>query len=178
MKMSKRARSSPSNDMVEKPKAPKTAFELFKAENRDLIKRNNPDAKGVAQINEVITQTWNEYKNKQYYIKLETDARNEYEAELEEYEAQFKPKKPLSSYFIWMKENRSRVQDAHPDASIGEISKICGQMWKDMADKSTWTDKADEAKREYEERLAEIKRSGIKLLDRPTKKSRKRNDND
>lgn len=177
MKMSKRPRESSSNNaVVEKPRAPKTAFELFKLENRDLIKRNNPLVKGAALINDLITETWRLYPNKQYYIKQETDARNEYEAELQQYEAQFKPKRPLSSYFIWLKENRPLIKDANPDASMGDLAKICSQIWKEMPDKSTWTQKADEAKREYDNQMAEIRRSGIELLDRPTKKSRKRDE--
>jgi len=61
------------------------------------------------------------------------------------------PKRPQSSYLIWLNEHRQGVVDKHPDLAFGEITKILGKMWSAMtdADKAPYNAKAEEAKAEY-----------------------------
>ncbi len=42
------------------------------------------------------------------------------------------PKKGRTAYFIFMSENRSKVQSQNEGKSVGAIAKIMGQLWKDL----------------------------------------------
>ena len=46
------------------------------------------------------------------------------------------PKKPSSSYFIWMNATRDSIKNDNPGATIGEIAKKAGELWKALGDKS------------------------------------------
>lgn len=70
-----------------------------------------------------------------------------------------KPKRPQSAYFIWLNEHREVIKKENPGISITEISKVAGQKWRTMEDKTEWEKKAAEAKRDYEEAMKEYKAS-------------------
>lgn len=73
------------------------------------------------------------------------------------------PKKGMSAYMIWMNtEGRSKVKADKPDASLGEIGKACGEMWREMnpAAKAKWEDKAKEDKARYEKEMAAYNKGG------------------
>ena len=46
------------------------------------------------------------------------------------------PKKASSSYFIWMNATRDSIKNDNPGATIGEIAKKAGELWKALGDKS------------------------------------------
>ena len=66
------------------------------------------------------------------------------------------PKRPLNAYMLYTGEHRALFKEAHPDAGIGELSKLMGEKWKAMSDaeKSPYTSKADELKAQF---LASVK---------------------
>ena len=43
------------------------------------------------------------------------------------------PKRPLSSYMIFAGENRAKVVEENPGASIGDVGKALGAKWKEMS---------------------------------------------
>lgn len=43
------------------------------------------------------------------------------------------PKRALSAFMYYSQENRPVVKQENPSASFGEIGKILGQQWKDLA---------------------------------------------
>jgi len=50
--------------------------------------------------------------------------------------AEGQPKRPMSAYFLWMNaEGREGVKQENPGASITEISKKCGEAWKNIDEK-------------------------------------------
>ena len=55
-----------------------------------------------------------------------------------------KLKKPLNPYFQFIRDERPGVKAKNPDASIGEIAKILGKLWKDLPEdkKQKYKDKA------------------------------------
>ncbi|CAK9301896.1 unnamed protein product [Gordionus sp. m RMFG-2023] len=59
------------------------------------------------------------------------------------------PKRPLTSYFIWLQENRERLKQENPGASITEISKFGGEGWRNTKDRSKWEQLSSLAKDEY-----------------------------
>jgi len=70
------------------------------------------------------------------------------------------PKRPMSSYFIWMNENRDRIKEEYGLDGIAEVSKKAGELWKEMSesDKTPWEEKNREAKERYEEEMREYHR--------------------
>merc|ERR1739838_863365 len=70
------------------------------------------------------------------------------------------PKRPMSSYFIWMNENGERIKEEYGLEGIGEVSKKAGELWKEMteSEKVPWEEKNREAKERYEEEMQEYHR--------------------
>ena len=46
------------------------------------------------------------------------------------------PKRPRSAYFLWLNDHRAVIKEDNPGASISEISKVAGQLWNDLEDKT------------------------------------------
>ena len=65
------------------------------------------------------------------------------------------PKKPLTAYFAWMNQNRSRIKEENPGSSLGEIAKIAGKEWKevDEEEKSELEATYKEEMEEYREKM-------------------------
>merc|ERR1711862_134661 len=74
------------------------------------------------------------------------------------------PKRPMSAYFLWMnEEGREAAKKALPGAGVAEISKHCGEAWKniDEGDK-----KKAELKKKYDvEMPLWLENGGKELLD-------------
>uniref|UniRef100_A0A8C7W811 FACT complex subunit SSRP1 n=1 Tax=Oncorhynchus mykiss TaxID=8022 RepID=A0A8C7W811_ONCMY len=72
------------------------------------------------------------------------------------------PKRPMSSYMLWLNSSRERIKSENPGISITEISKKAGEMWKQIGkeDKEEWDGKAEEAKKTYEKAMKEYRESG------------------
>ena len=61
------------------------------------------------------------------------------------------PKKPLSAFFLYIRDNYDRVTTEHPEIKITEVTKLIALDWKalDEAAKSPFQKRADEAKAVY-----------------------------
>lgn len=70
------------------------------------------------------------------------------------------PKKPLTAYMVWLQENRPHIKDKFPGISLTDMAKKAGEMWKEVTDKSPWTQKAKELKAKYDKEMAEYQASG------------------
>ena len=46
------------------------------------------------------------------------------------------PRKNLSSYFIWMQENRQRIKSRYPGLNLAEFARKAGELWSNIEDKS------------------------------------------
>lgn len=69
------------------------------------------------------------------------------------------PKRPQSAYFLWLNETREKIKQEHPGLSITEISKVAGEKWKTVTEKSKWEAAAKKAKEDYEKAMAEYKKN-------------------
>lgn len=70
------------------------------------------------------------------------------------------PKRPQSSYFIFMQEQRSKIQEENPEAtSIGSIAKIVGQLWKNMSpeERKPYQDMAHNQKQMFQKEMESFK---------------------
>ena len=66
------------------------------------------------------------------------------------------PKRPLSAYFIWLKENREAIKK--PGMSVTDVSKAAGVQWNALKDKTRWEKLAQEDKARYERDMAKYQR--------------------
>mmetsp|Transcript_11987 Transcript_11987/g.18090 ORF Transcript_11987/g.18090 Transcript_11987/m.18090 type:complete len:180 (+) Transcript_11987:156-695(+) len=71
------------------------------------------------------------------------------------------PKRPQSSYFLFMNERRPILKSEHNDKSMTDISKVISQEWKCLneSEKSKYVEKANELKKGYNIRLEEYKKT-------------------
>ena len=71
-----------------------------------------------------------------------------------------KPKKPKSSYLFFTNDVRDKVREKHPNASMGEVSKIMGEMWQKLSekDKVKYTEMASQDKERHEEEMDSYKK--------------------
>jgi hypothetical protein len=61
------------------------------------------------------------------------------------------PKKGLSPFMIFNKENREKIKTSNPEATFGDIGKLIGTAWKALNDKqkAVYTQKAEADKERY-----------------------------
>lgn len=89
------------------------------------------------------------------------------------------PKKPLTGFFLFSKDNRERLTKEHPEFKITQIGKLLGEEWglASDAEKKKYSEKAEKLKKQYEKDLAEYKeKKGIttdKEVKSPKKESKK-----
>tara|TARA_B100000524_G_C23498915_1_gene316208 strand:+ start:59 stop:334 length:276 start_codon:yes stop_codon:yes gene_type:complete len=69
------------------------------------------------------------------------------------------PKRPMSSYMIWMNASRGRIKEENPTAEIKDIARLAGAEWAKMGppDKAEWEDKAKADKARYEKEMAKYR---------------------
>lgn len=67
------------------------------------------------------------------------------------------PKRPMTAYMLWMNDIRAKIKEDNPGISVTELSKKAGEMWKTVGDKTKWQEKAQEAKKKYEEDMKAYK---------------------
>merc|ERR1719498_1004418 len=84
------------------------------------------------------------------------------------------PKKAPSAYFIWLNENREKIQKDLGTKDVGQVGKKAGAMWSEMAAdaKKPFEEKAKEAKAQYEKDLAAFKAAGGAVGKRKSKKDK------
>merc|ERR1719295_1943439 len=173
---------------VNAPKRPATAYFMWMSDNRDAVKKKNPDAP-ITEMSKILGDMWKELSDasKKKYQDKATAAKAKYDKALEKYkktpeyaafqvlkeEAKVKdtkkpfrkdenaPKRPQSAYFIWMNEvGRPAFIKANPNADIGTIGKALGEQWKNMSDKDkdSFKAKAEKAKKKYEAALEKYRK--------------------
>ena len=77
------------------------------------------------------------------------------------------PKKPLSAYFLFNKEERIKVKAEFPDYSIIEMAKEIGRRWAyiDPVIKQSYEQRYQESRRQYEQDMQEYQPSRRKIKD-------------
>ncbi|KAM8924231.1 FACT complex subunit SSRP1 isoform 2-T2 [Pelodytes ibericus] len=82
------------------------------------------------------------------------------------------PKRPMSTYMLWLNASREKIKGDNPGISITDLSKKAGEIWKTMTKekKEEWDRKAEEAKRDYEKAMKEYNAG---LSSEPAKKDKK-----
>ncbi|XP_017107387.2 high mobility group protein D-like [Drosophila bipectinata] len=60
-----------------------------------------------------------------------------------------RPKRPLSSYMLWLSSIRESIKKDNPGIKVTEVTRKAGELWRSMTDKSEWEAKAAKAKEDY-----------------------------
>ena len=94
--------------------------------------------------------------------------------------AEGQPKRPMSTYFLWMNEvGRASVKAKNPDAPITEISKKCGEEWRALGDaaKKKYEKKQEEAKKKFEVDMKEwLENGGEEAMAQAKKETQQKKD--
>jgi len=71
------------------------------------------------------------------------------------------PKRPSSAFFLWANKNRKAVMKDNPDASLGDVGKILGAMWKkcSSSDKASFEVKAAKDLKAYHVKVEKYKKT-------------------
>ena len=67
----------------------------------------------------------------------------------------YAPKRPMSSYMLWMNAHRGRIKQENPDAEVKDIARLAGAQWKQLSteEKAIWEEKSKEDKARYNREL-------------------------
>lgn len=146
------------------PKKTRSAYLFFQQEILPELKRSQPLLK-FGDVAKEIGKRWKELPDDQkapYIAKQDTD-KQRYASELEEWTKNNPPspprakppKKPLSAFMYFSKQNRAQVKAKNPDASFGALGKIMGDQWKSLseAEKKKYEDLNAQDKIRYEEEM-------------------------
>ena len=161
---SKKKSATDNKSVAPPPKKAKSSYIIFSCEMRSTVKDEMPEA-SMAEISKVLGARWQNlaasekkiYEDKAAEDKIRAkNAKKAYVAEHGEpstIAAGSKntkaakdpnaPKKAKSSFIIFSTEMRPTVKDEMPEASMGEISKVLGARWQDLAasEKKIYEDK-------------------------------------
>lgn len=178
----------------DKPKKPTNAYSLWLGQNRPALVKEAGTSQ-VAVIGKLAGQKWNAMSEAQKapFEEQFAQAKALYQKAIEEYEAAGgqvdkpkskktdgpqAPKKPASSYMIWLSENRPAIVLEAGTSQVGVVGKLAGEKWKKMTakQKAVYDTKAEAAKEEYAKAVAEFEAQGGTVA--KTKASKKAADPD
>jgi len=113
-----------------KPKRARSAYTFFVSANRASIQAKNPsfDFKELAKA---VAEEWRNCKGAER-AKFEEMARKDKlrsEAERAAFKSN-KPKRAMSAYMFFVKENRKHIKAQHPEMTFAEVGKALGHAWK------------------------------------------------
>eukprot|EP00659_Diplonema_papillatum_P004888 gene4888-7546_t len=164
------------------PKRPLSAYFIFSGEKRVEVKEENPDLK-IGEVAKKLGELWGEMSDaeKKPYQKKAEALKAKYQEDLKEYEANKEdddedededdepkkkkkktaakdpnaPKKPLTSYFLFLADKRASTKAENPDLNNKELVTELGRMWSALGDdeKQVYETQNAKAKAEYAKAL-------------------------
>jgi len=150
------------------PKKPLTAFVYFSKENRPKIKAANPEA-NFAEIGRLVGAAWAQCEDRQAYQDLNAQDKIRYQKEVAELPPEDvpkaasrkkaknngQPKRALSSYMWFNKEQREIIKKENPTATFAELGKLLGAKWKSLSaeERQPYVDQNTEDKERYAREL-------------------------
>jgi high mobility group protein B2 len=154
------------------PKRCKSSYIYFCVEKRDKIKNDNPDMSAKEIIKE-LGRVWREDvsdKDKERYTKMSVDDKSRYENEMKDYtpsnvtggvvkKVKSKgPKRGLTSYIFFCKEQRSLLKEEDSNLETKEITSELGKRWRELSekDRKPFEKLAAKDKDRYEKEKAEL----------------------
>jgi hypothetical protein len=129
-----------------KPKRPLTAFMRYSASRRSVIRKEN-SALSMIDISKIIGEEWrglSDDAKRPFHDAAEVD-HEKYKIAKSAYDAS-KPKRPRTAYAFYMKENRAKIAEEHPNESPRDLMKYIAESWKNCgaSEKEKYTKMAEE----------------------------------
>jgi hypothetical protein len=157
-KEKKSSKSSKSKKDPNAPKRPLNAYMYFSQDKRDELKKKNFAAKEILSELGRMWKNLSEKKRLPYEQKAKKD-KERFQEEMKNYsppegESKSKksgPKKPLTAFMIYRKDVYQKVKEENEGMKITDISKIIGDMWKNLSEneKKKYTTKASKLKEDF-----------------------------
>ena len=156
------------------PKHPRCAYLFFVAENRELLKKKNPQLT-FTEIAKMLGEMWKNMtpeEKSRFEIMAEEDKEKYRKAKdkfpepvtivtpdpdpfgySDKAEVPSAPKHPASAYLFFVASNRQRLQEVFPDKSFTDTARILGILWRQLSreDRRKFELLAAADKRRYEE---------------------------
>ena len=125
-----KARAKKKADKEAKPKRARSAYTFFVSANRSKIKNANPDYDFKA-LAKAVADAWANCSGSQreHYERLAEDDKERSIRERAAFRSQ-KPKRAMSAYMFFVKENRKHIKTQHPEMTFAEVGKALGHAWK------------------------------------------------
>ena len=152
------------------PKKPLSAYIIFGNEQRQRVREENPEASVTEQVT-LLGAAWKALteEQRQVYEEKAVADRARYDAEClaagvgpaaRKAAKEAEPKKPLSAYIIFGNEQRQRVREENPEASVTEQITLLGAAWKALTEeqRQVYEEKAEADKARY---AAECEAAGL-----------------
>lgn len=135
-----------------RPKRPLTAFMRYSSKRRSNIRLKDPSA-SMIQISKIIGEEWRNLSvtEKRPFHDAATRDHEVYRIAKEKYDAS-KPKRPRTSYALFMKTNRAAIAKKNPTVSPRDLMKFIAAEWKALNsnEKSKYEKMATEDRERWE----------------------------
>jgi len=162
-----------------KPRGRMTAYAYFVQICREEHKKKHPEENVVfAEFSKKCAERWKTMsdKEKSRFHEMAEKDKKRYDIEMQGYvpvkgekvrgrkrkhmKDPNAPKRALSAFFMFSKEERPKVRAANPDYTVGDIAKELGRRWSevDSTAKSKYEGQADKDKQRYDREMAEYKK--------------------
>lgn len=164
-------------------KGPMSAYACFVKTCREEHKKMHPDENvQFGELASQCSQRWKTMsdKEKEKFHEMAGEDRERYADQMKDYvpppggagrrrrrrgmrkeRDPNKPKRALSAFFYYAKDERANVRGTNPDFSVGEVAKELGRQWNELTDdqKSPYEKSAEEDRARYD-RDMKIYRAG------------------
>jgi len=161
-KKKKKTKGKAKKEKGDEIKKPLSAYMYFTKEKRPEVKKESPK-RSFAEIGRILGERWKKLttEEKAPYEKLRAEDKQRYdEAKGNGGGGRGKkrkkgggPKRPLSAYMFFAKDQRPVVASENPGADFGELGKILGERWKSLSeeDKEQYARQNTEDKERYKQ---------------------------
>jgi len=162
------------------PERPLNAYTLFVKERSIVLKDQSSESLSFSDISKACATQWkalsegekqqyhdqvkphvDEFKKKMIAYKQSEEyanfkiqkAAHDKREKMKEFKLPSAPKKALTAYIYYGLDNRAKLKEANPDASLTDMAKMLGAAWKNLPEeeKLVYEEKAKQDKIRYEE---------------------------
>jgi hypothetical protein len=180
---------------VNAPKRPLSAYIIYCQEQRESLKKKNPDMKAT-ELTSQLGSMWkalSDEKKKNYLTKHEKE-RERYQREMKDYTppqrdeeektsrrkskkdtSSSRPKRAPSGYIIFCQDRRAEVKEQNPSFGPKQITSRLGELWRELDDdtKSDYTRRSRELSSKNESRREEEVEEVEEVEEKPSRRSEK-----
>ncbi|VEL27364.1 unnamed protein product [Protopolystoma xenopodis] len=157
-----------------KPKGAMTPYAIFVQQSRDELKKKNPThSVDFTAFSKDCSSKWKalSVKEKKKFEDLAAKDKERFAREMKGYsppkDAGKKdkkkkkdpnaPKRPMSAFFFFCADERSKVKKDHPEWKVSDIAKELGHRWEACKNRSKYEGQAETEKSKYEKAMAKYK---------------------